>query len=1613
MPRRKNQGQNVNNIGTDSTESMARNSDVKSKHETTLYELQSMFSGSVDAEVVQLVLSECNYNVNDAIEKLFVLSGTEQDQKEDKSSSVKITDHKMSSPLLLSSTGGTHDQPQLPRTLPSSTLPLSPVNHENTSTTILSSGLPDFPDSISQQYQALKSQAKVPTNFETFSHKEPSKHNTSAGPPLSQQVVPSSSEFSKTEAVKQQGLEHEPKGNIESFLKQMISHNAGPDEWEQVSHNNTEQQRLDWEPSKKKMFTGSVNSGTSVAHISTSNNKGQTPYKERTSNSNAKFTDSQNPMFSNSSQNIHESLPSHEANKPHFQQTNNNAQLLPNHGAFNSLSKDSVFRPPAVQRQFQPSVPPPQFGQAIQGSASQTRFGFNPAVQSPWQQVLQRPLPRGQIPHQYPQGTHPYQPPFFFGRAQPPAAVRPTGQTSAVRIPFFPTIHQKLLILIRGLPGSGKSTLAQKLKGAQGVVLSSDDYFYRNQRYKFDAMLLSEAHEWNQNRAKSALEKVVSPVIIDNTNTQAWEMKPYVSMALRHGYHIKFIEPDTTWRWNVRELARRNQHGVGIEAITRMKERFEQSVSVEKIMNCESKPDPNKNGNDSRKEETRKETAASNQNSSPRPQCSPHEKGSQDFGTRERQSYDGAISRKKSASNETNSSGGVKSDNNVKTKENKFLEESKTEADNVKKSDGGGKSEKTEEKIASEDDIGSSENSADDSNKDENQEISSPKPQRVPRVREKRSPSNQQRSEVDDNAKSDVGASGISADHCSKDESEASSSPKPQRVPRVREKRSPNNLQRSEAELTALVCEEGLSVKLQENLISRVNYDELELSSKTTPGSDSAEDTALCVEDLGLSKDASSSNSSLFSPPFFKRRNGGVIQEDIAAAELSKSSISSADTAALLGSPSELCSAQMLDASSVESDKLDRKMTDQHIFEEKMKELTEGASNKGQITGHLEPPDKTISLSLGRYIEHDVTEGGSVVLKQHEPTRNKSISTPPPLSTILASASRSKQKKRLSSNSDHKQLITSEGNSSLENNVNQLVGTSDRRLKLSGLHGAQVIRDGSTQENKHSVKDVSSDAQNLSDELQQATSGDSANDMPAGVEFLKTCFPDLDSDVVNALLTAKNGDVMEVVDELLANESDLPSFHAHDSEVIKQQSDASGLPTFPDSHILASQVPPSNSLTEKLKSPKPTDESHVTGESSTREHGEIPGGMTTRIDRANQPRALGLRHMARAQSPIHKTFQLTLEPAVALHLIEMFGPFAGVNFQEDISHEDLIIDVDNHLARQLHKKWEKSVQARKGISVAKKGSSPRASRQLTDSDSRTFSGDQTSSDKPRPPKLLPTGPQAGNLREIMDEQLALELSRKTNVADVNEQDIATKLKRQRLYEMFPGVDPVALEEVFQANRYELAPSVEAVKASCNLSGREMPSTVIASGFKNQEETIRKEPEEDWSWLYANDSSQSETTEGSFQRLEAPSYLDYRAEAFQHYKLRDECFKKAALAFSNKQGQLAQYYARQGHMHTQKIKEANARAAALILSQTNESTDENTIDLHGLHVTEAIEAVQNMISEKTGCKEIFVITGRGNNSRGGKARIKPAILEYLKKNNYRYTEPHPGLVKVFL
>ncbi|XP_073417209.1 rho-related GTP-binding protein RhoH isoform X2 [Dendrobates tinctorius] len=144
----------------------------------------------------------------------------------------------------------------------------------------------------------------------------------------------------------------------------------------------------------------------------------------------------------------------------------------------------------------------------------------------------------------------------------------------------------KVLVLLRGAPGSGKSTLARLIleQNPTGVILSTDDYFSQNGDYHYDISCLGEAHEWNHKRAKEAFEKNVSPIIIDNTNLQGWEMKPYVSMALKHKYKVTFREPDTWWRCKPKELERRNHHGVKKEKIIKMLEHFER-VTVNSLLN--------------------------------------------------------------------------------------------------------------------------------------------------------------------------------------------------------------------------------------------------------------------------------------------------------------------------------------------------------------------------------------------------------------------------------------------------------------------------------------------------------------------------------------------------------------------------------------------------------------------------------------------------------------------------------------------------------------------------------------------------------------------------------------------------------------------------------------------------------------------------------------------------------------------------------------------------------------------------------------------------------------------------------------------------------------------
>jgi NEDD4-binding protein 2 len=145
------------------------------------------------------------------------------------------------------------------------------------------------------------------------------------------------------------------------------------------------------------------------------------------------------------------------------------------------------------------------------------------------------------------------------------------------------------LILMRGVSGSGKSTLARKIADEQAVavIISTDDYFMVEGQYQFDPKRLGEYHAANVKRAESLMVEKCPCVIVDNTNTQAWEMKPYVELALSHGYAIGIHQPATV---SFDELMQRQANradsnkALPAEVVQRMLDRFEHDVTVETIL---------------------------------------------------------------------------------------------------------------------------------------------------------------------------------------------------------------------------------------------------------------------------------------------------------------------------------------------------------------------------------------------------------------------------------------------------------------------------------------------------------------------------------------------------------------------------------------------------------------------------------------------------------------------------------------------------------------------------------------------------------------------------------------------------------------------------------------------------------------------------------------------------------------------------------------------------------------------------------------------------------------------------------------------------------------------
>lgn len=145
------------------------------------------------------------------------------------------------------------------------------------------------------------------------------------------------------------------------------------------------------------------------------------------------------------------------------------------------------------------------------------------------------------------------------------------------------------LILMRGVSGSGKSTLARKLSEQHpgSVIYSTDDFFMVDGQYVFDPKKLGQYHAENHRQADLAMAAGCPCVIIDNTNTAAWEMKAYVESAHAYGYSVEIHMPEPV---SFEEIMRRQSEradsnkALPPEVVQRMLDRFEHNVTVETIL---------------------------------------------------------------------------------------------------------------------------------------------------------------------------------------------------------------------------------------------------------------------------------------------------------------------------------------------------------------------------------------------------------------------------------------------------------------------------------------------------------------------------------------------------------------------------------------------------------------------------------------------------------------------------------------------------------------------------------------------------------------------------------------------------------------------------------------------------------------------------------------------------------------------------------------------------------------------------------------------------------------------------------------------------------------------
>lgn len=150
------------------------------------------------------------------------------------------------------------------------------------------------------------------------------------------------------------------------------------------------------------------------------------------------------------------------------------------------------------------------------------------------------------------------------------------------------------------------------------------------------------------------------------------------------------------------------------------------------------------------------------------------------------------------------------------------------------------------------------------------------------------------------------------------------------------------------------------------------------------------------------------------------------------------------------------------------------------------------------------------------------------------------------------------------------------------------------------------------------------------------------------------------------------------------------------------------------------------------------------------------------------------------------------------------------------------------------------------------------------------------------------------------------------------------------------------------------------------------------------------------------------------------YANDRGRARDLARLRNACYQQATLAYMSGNKALAKQLSQKGRAYAAQMFDAHYSASQAIFNRRNTSLQSNPyvgsglVDLHGLHLSEAIAWLENQVATKSQQPRVVkVCVGTGHHTKGSRtpARLPVGVQNWLLERNIPYREAQPGLLEI--